>query len=484
MSNQKYHGLYSIKIILPNELLNDESNKLVKTLTKTGNIKKIDNKKVIEIKTDNIDNPEIKYLDKVEKKVVEKKKANIKKANIKKELKNEPDIIMDIIEREMDKKEKRNKKNQNIKIEPKKQRKIKDIKDIEMKNFIDNFDFDKELVNIPVLKNKKVKKTKSSNNDLDKLILEKKKEIEALDKDIKEYEKINNITDIVPHGKYKIDKIDYNRLNKVEFEREMNKIKKEAFGTMEQKISKFKEKKESNLYTGMKKIVSLLIVKSLSYDNFDKKIISESDQKRLMELEADLENIQFNTDPEARSYLYESNKDFVYGLLGIKKANKKYNDFDNKPKKASLMIKDVPKKLTQKELDEKRIKDRYEANKRLDELQENMIISPEEIEINNLRDIRWKKEADKEAKKKIRRENDIKKMIKDDLFSKTDILKFAKKYDEIIKRYDKNDQKRLIDNYIFHFNKKYNPNFVERDARLLARDKARDKIFGENTTIR
>jgi len=49
-------------------------------------------------------------------------------------------------------------------------------------------------------------------------------------------------------------------------------------------------------------------------------------------------------------------------------------------------------------------------------------------------------------------------MIKDDLFSKTDILKFAKKYDEIIKRYDKNDQKRLIDNYIFHFNKKYNPN--------------------------
>jgi len=62
----KYHKIHSITIVLPNKILNEINNKIIDPLTKKGNIKKVDKLKVIEISMDNIDDPQIKYLDKID----------------------------------------------------------------------------------------------------------------------------------------------------------------------------------------------------------------------------------------------------------------------------------------------------------------------------------------------------------------------------------------------------------------------------------
>jgi hypothetical protein len=73
MSEKKYHKIYKINIILPNELINENTNKLINPLTKSGNIKKVNKKKVVNILTQEIEEPEIEVFEQIAQEVKQKK---------------------------------------------------------------------------------------------------------------------------------------------------------------------------------------------------------------------------------------------------------------------------------------------------------------------------------------------------------------------------------------------------------------------------
>jgi hypothetical protein len=81
MNNKKYL-IKTIDVYLPDKLINPDKNKIVDTLTKTGNIKKINKEKVINIKSDpNIEKPYINDGIKGELKEKEKKPKKPRKRN-------------------------------------------------------------------------------------------------------------------------------------------------------------------------------------------------------------------------------------------------------------------------------------------------------------------------------------------------------------------------------------------------------------------